>query len=103
MGIWEVWNEPNAWLSNPSPGVYSGSSFIYPSNFAWLLHHIYNDVKSNYTRDVRFVSGGLFGNDLGPILSTSSCADYIPATYRPPIPHTNCFPHLSMNVSYPLH
>jgi hypothetical protein len=102
IGLWEVWNEPNAWSSNPSPGVYSGSSFIYPSNFAWLLHHIYNDVKSNYTRDVRFVSGGLFGNDLGPILSTSSGADYIAATYRAGIARANWSTDLSMNGSYPL-
>src|SRR6476646_5571890 len=38
---WEVWNEPNAWSSNPRPGVYEGSSFIYPSNFAWLLRRSY--------------------------------------------------------------
>jgi hypothetical protein len=102
IGLWEVWNEPDAWSSNPSPGVYSGSSFIYPSNFAWLLHHIYNDVKSNYTRDVRFVSGGLFGNDLGPILNTSSGVDYIAATYRAGIAHANWSTDLSMNGSYPL-
>src|SRR5437762_2625159 len=34
---WELWNEPNAWAQNPSPGVFTGSSYIYPSNFAQLL------------------------------------------------------------------
>jgi hypothetical protein len=33
INTWEVWNEPNAWTANPSPGVYTGGNYIYPSNF----------------------------------------------------------------------
>src|SRR4051794_18354402 len=42
---WEIWNEPNAWSDNPSPGVFTGSSFMYPSNFAWLLKRSYSAIK----------------------------------------------------------
>lgn len=59
---WEVWNEPNAWTSNLSPGVYSGGSFIYPSNFAWLLKRSYAAIKSASPAAV-VVSGGLFAHD----------------------------------------
>jgi hypothetical protein len=59
---WEVWNEPNAWTSNPSPGVFSGGSFIYPSNFAWLLSQSYSAIKSASASNV-IISGGLFGTD----------------------------------------
>src|SRR5258708_4707725 len=59
---WEVWNEPNAWTSNPSPGVYTGGSYIYPSNFAWLLKDSYTAIKNGNASDV-VISGGLFGTD----------------------------------------
>ena len=61
---WEVWNEPNAWTSNPKPGVYAGGSFIYPSNFAWLLKRSYSAIKTYQpgTSSV-VISGGLFGHD----------------------------------------
>ena len=42
---YEIWNEPDAWKSHPSSTVYLGGSFIYPSNFAWLLHHVYTCQK----------------------------------------------------------
>jgi hypothetical protein len=59
---WEVWNEPNAWTSTGSPGVYSGGSFIYPSNFAQMLSQSYPAIKSASAANV-VVSGGLFGTD----------------------------------------
>lgn len=66
ISTWEVWNEPNAWTSNPSSGVYSGGSFIYPSNFAWLLKRSYASIKK-YERGntSTVISGGLFGHDPG--------------------------------------
>jgi hypothetical protein len=71
---WEVWNEPNAWESSPSPGVYTGGSFTYPSNFAWLLTRSYTAIKAaNPTATV--ISGGLFSND------TDSGAGYLSSTY----------------------
>jgi hypothetical protein len=63
---WEVWNEPNAWTSNPSPGVYTGSTFIYPSNFAWLLKRSYSAIKgAEPGTSSTVISGGLFGHDPG--------------------------------------
>ena len=59
---WEVWNEPNAWTSNPSPGVYSGGTFLYPSNFAWLLKNAYAAIKSANPAAV-VISGGLYAHD----------------------------------------
>jgi len=64
IGQWEVWSEPNAWSLNPSPGVYTGSSFVYPSNFAQLLAQADAAIKrANSTAVV--VSGGLLGLDSG--------------------------------------
>jgi hypothetical protein len=63
---WEVWNEPNAYAANPSPGVYTGSSFTYPSNFAWLLKRSYSAIKTAQPGSTStVVSGGLFGHDIG--------------------------------------
>ena len=35
-----------AWTQNPSPGVFSGGSFMYPSNYAWLLKRSYAAIKA---------------------------------------------------------
>lgn len=62
--IWQVWNEPNAWTSNPAPGVYEGVTFIYPSNFAWLLRHVYEDTRAaDPNLGVTFVSGAVVSGD----------------------------------------
>ena len=65
VDLWEVWNEPNAYTTYSDEEGYIGSSFIYPSNFAWLLRHVYEDVKTAEISGERFVSGGVFGHDLG--------------------------------------
>jgi len=65
ISSWEVWNEPNAYTQYSSTTGYTGASFIYPSNFAWLLRHVYEDVKDAGITGVQFVSGGLFGHDIG--------------------------------------
>lgn len=59
--IWEIWNEPNAYTGYDPETGYIGSSFIYPSNFAWLLRLVYP-----YCADagVQCISGGVFGHDL---------------------------------------
>ena len=80
INAWEVWNEPNAWTSSPSPGVYTGGSYIYPSNFAWLLRHIYEDTRNAGITGLTFVSGGILGHDIGG--SFSSGSDYITAMYN---------------------
>lgn len=61
---WEVWNEPNAWTSSDGSGRYSGGTFIYPSNFAWLLKRSYEAIKAADPGAV-VIAGGLFGHDLG--------------------------------------
>jgi hypothetical protein len=66
---WEIWNEPNAWTSFDNAGHVWGSTWIYPSNFAWLLTRSYSAIKqANGSATV--VSGGILGTDAGgtPIL-----------------------------------
>jgi hypothetical protein len=62
-----VWNEPNAYTSSgPGPGEFSGSSFIYPSNFAWLQKRSYVAIKAAQPGAASTViSGGLLGHDIG--------------------------------------
>jgi hypothetical protein len=59
---WEVWNEPNAWTQADGSGNFSGGSFLYPSNFAWLLKRSYAAIKSAQPGAV-VVAGGLFAHD----------------------------------------
>jgi hypothetical protein len=64
VNAWEVWNEPNAWTENPSPGVFAGGSFMYPSNYAWLLKRSYAAIKTEQPNtSSTVISGGLFGHD----------------------------------------
>jgi hypothetical protein len=61
---WEIWNEPNAWTQEMAPGVFSGGSFVYPSNFPWLLKRSYAAIKEEQpTNSSTVLSGGLFGLD----------------------------------------
>ena len=98
---WEIWNEPNAWSSNPAPGVYTGGSFIYPSNFAWLLSHSYRAIKAANPAAV-VVSGGLYASVFSghvdptpvPAVGRAACAgavpsgaDYLCRTYAQGIAH----------------
>jgi hypothetical protein len=99
IDTWEIWNEPNAWTDPPSNGVYSGGSFIYPSNFAQLLHHIYNDAYNPDLGDLTIVSGGLFGHDIGGQFSTG--AEYLASTYNTGIAHANWNADLNLWGNYP--
>lgn len=72
---WEVWNEPNAWTSNPAPSVYTGGSFMYPSNFAWLLKQSYSAIKAA-NPGATVISGGLFSQD------ADNGSDYLSNTYE---------------------
>ncbi len=61
---WEVWNEPNAYSDHEGgTTIYTGSSFIYPSNFAQLLMQSNLAIKEVAPPDVAVISGGLFGLD----------------------------------------
>ena len=51
---------------DPSPAVYEGSTFLYPSNFAWLLKRSYTAIKAAEPGSSSIVvSGGVFGHDPG--------------------------------------
>ena len=81
---WEVWNEPNVWTANPSPGVFTGGSFLYPSNFAWLMRHLYEDTRNAGVSGVSFLSGGIVSlqDSQNSITSESSGAAYLSNTYQ---------------------
>lgn len=78
---WEIWNEPNCYSTSPSPGVYTGCSYIYPSNFQALLGHVYTQMKYYNQFDVQVISGGLFGHNLYGNTADSAGANYLSATY----------------------
>ncbi|HZT42987.1 MAG TPA: VCBS repeat-containing protein [Chthonomonadaceae bacterium] len=102
--IWEIWNEPNAWTSNPSQGVYTGGTFIYPSNFSQLLARTYADVKEiNGLRDVQLISGGVFGHDIAGKNYEDAGAQYIDDTYNVGINTVGSFSYaMSHWGTYPL-
>ncbi len=68
IDTWEVWNEPNAWEKdpethyNPATGDLPGGTFLYPSNFAWLLKLSYQKIKAAQSGAV-VISGGLFAHE----------------------------------------
>src|ERR1035441_825815 len=67
---YELWNEPNCWTSNPSNGVYTGASFIYPSNYGWLLTRSMEAVHiAKQINDVTLYFGGVFGHNIGGVTS----------------------------------
>ncbi len=65
--VWQVWNEPNAYTANPAPGVYTGVTFIYPSNFAQLLQHVYTASRG---LGVTIVSGAMVSLDSSGVART---------------------------------
>jgi hypothetical protein len=63
---WQVWNEPNAWTYRDATGNPAGGTFIYPSNFAWLLKRSHVTIKaSGATPAQTVIAGGIFGHDIG--------------------------------------
>lgn len=62
--MWEVWNEPNAWNGLARGDLPIGSSYIYPSNFAWLLRRTYVGIKQAQP-EATVILGGLFAHDFG--------------------------------------
>ncbi|HEV7662761.1 MAG TPA: hypothetical protein VGQ62_04440 [Chloroflexota bacterium] len=59
---WEVWNEPNAWTDTDGVGHFWGSSYMYPSNYAWLLRRSYTAIK-NAQPSARVLFGSLFAHE----------------------------------------
>lgn len=77
---WEIFNEPNAWTSQPSSGVYTGGTYMYPSCYAQLLQKAHDALKAVDPSCV-VVTGGLlaltqFGTDYA-----HSAASYLGAVY----------------------
>jgi hypothetical protein len=72
IDTWEIWNEPN------QPATY-----LYPSNFAHLLAHVYSATRAAGITTATFVSGGITSmqDSAGKITSVSSGADYLSQTY----------------------
>jgi hypothetical protein len=70
---WEVWNEPSQPLT-----------YLYPSNFAWLLADVYQEVKKAGVTTARFTSGGITAQEdsAGKLTSASTGADYLQQTYN---------------------
>ena len=80
--IYELWNEPNCWTSNPSNGVYTGATYIYPSNFGWLLTRSWETVHiTHQINDVTLFSGGLFGLNLYGSSYSAAGGQYLDDTY----------------------
>ena len=79
---YELWNEPNCWTSNPSNGVYTGATFIYPSNYGWLLTRSWEAVHiAKQINDVTLYFGGVFGHNIGGVTSYANAgAQYIDDT-----------------------
>ena len=99
---WEIWNEPNCWADNPAPGVFTGCSYIYPSNFAALLARTYGLARERGL-DVEIVSGGLFGHDIGGLAPGPAGAEYLEATYAAGVRHTGTFERArAAHGAYPL-
>jgi hypothetical protein len=83
---WEIWNEPDVWTSTnpancPSNPSTIGGSYIYPSNFAWMLRRAYEAFRLNGLTNAKVISGGLLCADF-----TGTCDDsgrvYLTATYN---------------------
>jgi regulation of enolase protein 1 (concanavalin A-like superfamily) len=80
---YELWNEPNCWSSSPSNGVFVGCTYIYPSNYGWLLARSWEAIHfTAQIKDVTLFSGGVFGHNIGGITSYANAgAQYIDDTY----------------------
>jgi hypothetical protein len=62
VAAWEVWNEPNAWSHDHGNGHYSGATFLYPSNFAWLLARSHAQIKAADPA-AQVIMGGFLSHD----------------------------------------
>lgn len=72
VDYWEIWNEPNA-----------AATYLYPSNFAWLLTRVYTEVRAAGIPSARIISGAVTSMQAGNGTTTgdSTGADYLSATY----------------------
>lgn len=100
---WEIWNEPNAYSISSPGGFYDGNTFIYPSNFAAMLAHVYSQVNLYNHTNVKIISGGLFGHNMGGYNSASSGESYLNSTYDMGVNKTGKFAWAKAAIgTYPL-
>jgi regulation of enolase protein 1 (concanavalin A-like superfamily) len=106
VNYYELWNEPNCWTSNPSNGVYTGSTYIYPSNYGWLLTRSWEAVHiAQQITNVTLFSGGLFGLNSSGANYTSAGGQYLDDTYSTGtnVSKGGSFAHTKSNYNaYPL-
>ncbi|MDE2126863.1 MAG: hypothetical protein KGJ62_09765 [Armatimonadetes bacterium] len=78
---WEVWNEPNCWTrhSPGAPGVLPGGSYLYPSNFAWLLTETWKTVRACSPGSL-VVAGGILTAGFTHSVAANVATEYIRAT-----------------------
>jgi len=83
---WEIWNEPDVWTSTDPASCQAnptqiGGSYVYPSNFAWMLRRAFEAFRLNNLTNAKVISGGLLCADF-----TGTCDDsgrvYLTATYN---------------------
>src|SRR5439155_6237253 len=92
VDAWEVWNEPNAWTRADGAGRFAGGTYLYPSNFAWLLRRSRDAIKQAQPT-AQVIAGGLLGHDL-----------LLAASFGPPIagpardPRDRCASTLPPNI-----
>lgn len=102
--IFELWNEPNAWTSQNGT-LFTGGTYIYPSNFSQLLANSYADLEyAGLKQYVTILSGGVFGHSIGGIYSYENAgAQYLDDTYNVGINFVGSFSYTKSHWStYPL-
>jgi hypothetical protein len=72
---WEIWNEPNAYTGRDARGNPTGGTYIYPSNFSWLLKRSYAAVVAAQPTGAQVIAGGLFAHDPVGVTATVQRAD----------------------------
>jgi hypothetical protein len=71
---WQIWNEPNCTVT-----------WLYPSNFAWLLSRSYIAARDSRAPNVKIVSGGLLSThsmSSTTLTPDNTGASYLAATYQ---------------------
>jgi len=93
IDTWEIWNEPS-----------QTATYLYPSNFAQLLAHVYTDTRAAGVTGATFVSGGITSlqDSNGKITSASSGADYLKNVYAQGKQRANWDTIKATYGSYPL-
>jgi regulation of enolase protein 1 (concanavalin A-like superfamily) len=106
VNCYELWNEPNSWTSS-SGTVYTGGTFIYPSNYGWLLTRSWEAVHiAQQINNVTLFFGGVFGHNIDGVTNYANAgAQYVDDTYSTGTNATKggSFAHTKSNYNaYPL-